>query len=380
MLTRDQLAELYRGLQQEQVLTVYVDGVGKDPARRRVWRRRLEQELEREANRLDFADSKDREAFEAARGRVLRELDGFQSFLPKKGFVAFATADALHHWENLPVQVPTLVRWEAGPRVAPYIRGLKQLRPMVTALVDGRRGRVFLYKEGELSEVMDLRADTFMGDLSESASSRRASKHSGSRGETATDAAQRYLEVGAERMLREVKELICDLAGGEGFVLLGGEQEALATLRPLLPRSMEHRILENPSLWLDMSLAEVKAATAEGASALSKRRQESLLDQVLAQAYAKGNGCLGGEDTMIALEKGSVDILLLSRSFVRGSPDLADQCVAHAFRHSADVRVLSGDPAGRLDEAGGGIGARLRYRPEGVGEMAAQGVPTPPGA
>jgi hypothetical protein len=370
MLTRDQLAELYRGLQQERVLTVYVDGVGKDPARRRVWRRRLDQEFEREEHRLDFADSKDKEAFGAARERVLKELDGFESFLPRKGFVAFATPDGLHHFENLPVQVPTMVRWETGPRVAPYIRGLKQLRPMVTALVDGRRGRVFLYKEGEVTEVMDLRADTFLGDLSESASSGRASKHSGSRGETATDAAQKYLEVGAERMLREVKELVCELAGAEGFVLLGGDQEALARLRPLIPGSMDHRVLENASLWLEMSLAEVKAATAEGASELSKRRQDALLDQVLELAYARGNGCLGGENTVMALETGSVDILLLSRSFVTGSPDLADQCVGHAFRQNAEVRVLSGDPGGRLDEAGGGIGARLRYRPEGVAASA----------
>ena len=366
MLTRDQLAELYRGLQQEHVLTVYVDGVGKDPARRRVWRRRLEQELEREGHRLDFADSKDKEAFGAARERVLKELDAFESFLPRKGYVAFATSAALHHSENLPVQVPTMVRWEEGPRVAPYIRGLKQLRPMVTALVDGRRGRVFLYTEGEVSEVVDLRADTFMGDLSESASSGRASKHSGSRGETATDAAQKYLEVGTDRMLKEVKEQICDLAGADEFVLLGGDHEAVAMLRRLLPGSMDQRLLENSSLWLEMSLAEVKAATAEGASALSTRRQEALLDQVLEQAYARGNGCLGGENTVMALEKGSVDILLLSRSFVSGSPDLADQCVGQAFRHGADVRVLSGGPGGRLDEAGGGIGARLRYRPDGV--------------
>jgi len=202
MLTRDQLADLYRGLQQEKVLTVYLDGVGQDPAERRVWRRRLAQELEREEHRRQFADSKDKDAFEAARAWVLKELDAFDSFLPGKGYVAFATPDELRHAESLPVQVPTMVRWETGARVAPYIRGLKQLRPMVTALVDGRRGRVFLYKEGEVREVADLRSDTFLGDLSESASSGRASKHSGTRGVTATDAAQKYLGAGTERMLR----------------------------------------------------------------------------------------------------------------------------------------------------------------------------------
>ncbi len=364
MLTRDQLADLYRELQQEKVLTVYLDGVGKDPARRRVWRRRLAQELEKEEHRLTFEDPEDKEAFEAARERVLKEVDGFQSFLPGKGFVTFATADGIRYLENLPVQVPNLVRWDTGPRVSPYIRGLKQLRPMVAALVDARRGRVFVYKEGEVKEVLDLRSDTFMGDLSDVASRKHSSTHTGSRGQTATDAAQRYLEAGTEKLLKEVKELVCELAGDDSSVLLGGDQEALAILSPMMPQSMERRILENSSLRLEMSLPEVKAAAGEAASTLAKRRQEALLNQIMEQAYARKNGSLGGKDTVRALDAGAVDILILSRPFVEVNPDYADSCVTKAFEQGAEVRVFGGAPSDRLDEVGGGIGARLRFRPE----------------
>jgi hypothetical protein len=370
MLTKDQLADFYRGLQQERVLTVYVDGVGEDPASRRVWRRRLDQELEREAHRLSIRDSKERGAFEAAQNRVLKELDAFESFLPGKGYVAFATPDELLHSENLPVQVPTLVRWETGVRVSPYIRGLKQLRPMITALVDGRRARVFRYQEGEITEVADLRADTFMGDISESATSPRAGKTSGSRGETGADTAQRLLDVGTERMLKEVKEVVTDQANWEGFVLLGGENETVAALRSQLTGVRESRILENSSLWVGMSPAEVKEATRAGASALSTRRQTELLDQVLEQAYSRGNGCLGGMGTMEGLDAGAVDILILSKGFVEANPDYADICVSKAFEQGADVRVFGSVASGRLDEVGGGIGARLRFRPTGFGELA----------
>jgi hypothetical protein len=333
-----------------------------------VWRRRLAQEFEREEHRLHFADSKDKEAFDAARGLVLKELDAFESFLPGKGFVAFATEEDLIHAENLPVQVPTLVRWEKGVRVSPYIRGLKQLRPMITALVDKRRARVFRYREGEITEVADLRADTFVGDLSDSAMSRRAVTASGSRGETATDTAQRILDVGTERMLKEVRELVTDQANWEGFVLLGGEREAVAALRPMLTGVKDSRILENPSLWVEMSPAEVKEATRAGASALSRRRQTELLDQVMERTYSRGNGCLGGKDTVMALNAGSVDILILSKGFVEANPDYADRCVAKAFEQGADVRVFGSVPSEQLDEVGGGIGARLRFRPPGVDE------------
>lgn len=375
MLTRDQLADLYRGLQQERVLTVYVDGAGRDPASRRVWRRKLDQELERESHRLQFTDPKEKEAFEAARDNVLKELDAFESFLPGKGYVAFSSPDNLHHAENLPVKVPTFVRWEKGVRVSPYIRGLKQLRPMITALVDARRARVFRYKEGEVTEVADLRADTFVGDISESSTSSRATKTSGSRGVTATDTAQKILDKGTERMLKEVKELVTDQANWEGFVLLGGEGETVSALKSMLTGVKASRILENSSLWVDMSPAEVKEATREGASALSKRRQTDLLDQIMERAYSQGTGSLGGKETFQALEAGSVDILILSKGFVEANTDYADVCVAKAFEQGADVRVFGSVPSERLDEVGGGIGARLRFRAPGVEEVAS--APSP---
>ncbi|MGW8268445.1 MAG: baeRF10 domain-containing protein, partial [Longimicrobiales bacterium] len=362
MLTRDQLAELYRGLEQEKVLTVYVDGAGKDPAQRRVWRLRLIQELEREEHRLQREDSDELSDFRAAEERVLRELDGYQASLPLKGWVGFATAEGLRHSENLPVQVPNLVRWEYGPRVAPYIRGLKQLRPMAIALVDGRRSRIFLYREGEVEEVEDFRADTFLGDLLDLSAPQRTGRFSGARGETATDAAQRYLEDGTIRMLRRVRDVCMEITKPDGFLLVGGDQEALAAFRPMLPKHLDRRTLENSSLIVEMSLPEVKAAAAEGASTLSKLRQITLLDQITEQAYSGGNGCLGAEDTVLALREGRVDILALSRGFVEANPDLADLCVSDAFHQGADVRVFSGEPGSLLDAEGGGIGARLRYR------------------
>jgi len=362
MLTRDQLAEIYQGLENEKVLTVYINGMGRDPALRKVWRRRLGHELEREAHRLEVEAPDDADSFKAAEGLLMKELDRFDAFLPGKGWVGFATAEEIRHAETLPVQVPNLVRWASGPKVAPYIRGLKQLRPMAVVLLDQRRGRIFMYKEGKVSELEDLRADTFLGDLMDPASPPRGGHVSGTRGETATDAAQRYLGEGTRRMLKRIKETATNLIQPDGFLLLGGDQEAIANLRPLFPRGLDRRILENTSLYVEMPEIEVKKAAAQGASALAKLRQSSLLEEITERAYSGGNGSLGAEETVRALREGRVDILALSRGFVETNPDLADQCVCDAFHHGADVRVFSGEPADRLDSVGGGIAARLRYR------------------
>jgi hypothetical protein len=233
---------------------------------------------------------------------------------------------------------------------------------MAVALIDSRRSRLFLYKEGRVEEVEDVRSDTFLGDLTDPATPQRPGRFSGTRGETATDAAQRYLEEGTTRMLKRVRDVCLELTEPDGFILIGGDQEAMAVLRPMLPRVADCRVLENPSLFVEMSIPEVKAAAAEGASALSKLRQNMLLDQITEQTYAGGNGSLGAEETVRALREGRVDILALSRGFVEANPDLADECVSEAFQQGAEVRVFSGDPASRLDTAGGGVGARLRYR------------------
>jgi hypothetical protein len=322
----------------------------------------LSHELERVEHQIERGDPDQLEAFTLAKEHILKDIEGFQDFLPKKGWVGLAGPDGLRHSGHLPFQVPNLARGETGPRVAPYIRGLKQLRPMVTVLADGRRARIFVYQEGEIREETDFRADTFLGDLGDTSAPQRVSGHSGTKGEPASEVAKRQLEKGTLHMMRKVKDVCLELADPDGFVLVGGTQEALSTLLSLLPKSLERRLWEDPSLYVEMSHAEVKEATREAASLLSKRRQGTLLNQIVEQAYSGGNGCLGGEETVKALREARVDILVLSRSFVEGSPDFAEECVGLAFEQDADVRVFGGGPSVRLDSVGGGIGARLRYR------------------
>src|SRR5690606_19044055 len=120
MLNRERLIELYRELRDQNVLSVYIDGDGRDPAERRVWALELERGLDRERDRID-ADKRDQlEAFDRARGHVMRHLERFSNFLPSKGWVGFATADSIAHAEDIPVPMPNLVRWERGLRAAPY--------------------------------------------------------------------------------------------------------------------------------------------------------------------------------------------------------------------------------------------------------------------
>jgi hypothetical protein len=361
MLTHDKLVELYRALKPRKVLSIYVDADQHDPAERNKWRTRLERDINLKRKALD-RDDEERRAFDQAWGLLKERLEPFDAFVPDKGWVGFATDDHVWHAESVPVPMPDGVFWEEGMRVAPYVRGLKQERPVHGLLVDSQRARLFRYQAGDLVELEDLRADTFMGDPTDVGISKRATAFTGRRGETSTDLAQRVLENIQERMIKHVVEKLSHELATDGFLVVGGVPEVVARVRSALPRGLDERTLESPSLVVEMTLSEVKEGIQEQASRLTQRYQEELLGQVVDAARAGGKACLGSSDTTRALSEMRVDTLLLSRTFIRAQPDAADQCVGSALVQDAAVEELSEEGAARLDREGGGIGARLRYR------------------
>lgn len=361
MLTRAKLVELYRELRDRRVLSIYLDGTGDDPAERKVWRKELEHLVGDARSGIEEAGGEDLEEFEGALRRLRKELDQFDAFLPGRGWVGFATADRAWYAASVPVPMPNLVRWEAGLRVAPFVRALKQARPVIVVLLDSRRARIFTYRNGEVEEHTDLRADTFLGDLTDVTMPKRAATSSGMRGKTGTDAAQKFLEVGSERMRARLVEVLAEKLGDQGFLVIGGTPEAVSALAQQVPRGLADRVAERPSLYLDMSAAEVRDAAEEAASELSRSLQRELLTEVMDLARSDGKGCLGREATRKALLEGRVDTLLVARSFREEDPDFVDHCVGSAFEQQAAVEELSADEAQRLRSEGEGIGARLRY-------------------
>lgn len=359
MLTRMELVELYRSLDGESVLSAYVDADQKDPAARSAWKTALETEVGRIRKGLD-GDSED---FEAAWEHLKTALrDEEEGFFHGRGLVAFATAGGVKHLERLPISTKTLVRWEDGIRVAPYVRALKQNRPIEVALADRERVRLLTYQEGSLSEHAEVDADTEIGDLSDVGQAKRGSVSSGRRGETSTDQAQRILDNETTRMLKEVAALLEDRMGDEGVLILGGTTEAVNRLAEALPARLDGRVAQDTSLHLGMSLPEVKDAVRELASGLTSAEQADMVDDVVNAARSGGKGSLGRDETEKALVEMRVDTLLLSRSFLWEHPDFADHCVGTAFAQNADVMELGGEAGERLDEEGGGIGSRLRFR------------------
>jgi hypothetical protein len=356
--------ELYRELRQQKVLSVYLDAEQHDPAERNKWRIRLEHEVNRRRKELNGNDG-ERSRFDQAWQRLRERLESFDAFVPDRGWVGFATPDQVWYAEEVPVPMPDGVYWEDGIRVAPYVRGLKQARPVFVAILDSRRARIFRYHGGAVTELEDCRADTFMGDMTDVGMSKRAMSHTGVRGETSTDAGKRALDISFDRMLKYLVDVTTGLVGTQAFLVLGGATETVARAWPEFPKHLRARMIEVPGLYVDIGAAELKQLVERAASQLTKRYQEELLDTMVESAGPGGRACLGRDETMRALEEMRVDTLLLSRGFIRSEPARADECVGAALAQGASVEELSNGGAARLDREGGGIGARLRYRSAG---------------
>ena len=362
MLTHDRMVQLYRELQDKPVLSVYIDGNQNNPAERNKWRTQLERSLDQTRRGLTSQD--DLAAFDAAARRVQDQLKDFDAFIPDKAFVAFATPDQLWYGQTVSVSMPNLVRWDLGIAVAPYVRGLKQERPVVVAITDSQRARIFLYRDGGILEVDDLRADTFVGDLTDVGQSKRATTTTGRGGETSTDAGQRALEVASERMVKELVHVIAQRAGDHGFVVLGGTPEMETWVQDALPKSLDERSIVDTSLYLEMREAELRRAVGGSASELTKRWQTGLVQFLFDQARAGGRATTGYRETEQALQQMRVDTLLLSRTRTREHAEDTDRLIGLAFEGGAHVEDVSGSAGDLLDLEAEGIASRLRFRLE----------------
>ena len=143
MLSQQQLRALLQELADERVLSVYIDGASGDPGNREGWRPVLAGALR--DLRASVADVSPAERADVERCVALlgERLESLREVPPVPGWVAFITAEGVRHAAWLPAQTPTRVTWSLGPRIAPYVRALREHRPVIVAILSTRQGRLY---------------------------------------------------------------------------------------------------------------------------------------------------------------------------------------------------------------------------------------------
>jgi hypothetical protein len=363
MLTYAELVDIERSLRGRRVLSVYVGGPAPDPAGRHAWRRAVDGQLGAIRDSLQGASHEEREAFGRASALLGEQMDAMPGVVGAPGWVAFVTAEGVRSAAPVPAPVASLVAWEVGARIAPYVRALKQERPVWVAVVDTRQARLYRYRAGALDALDTLRAHASVGPFDHMGDAPREHFHPGTRGTTGTDAAGRERRAATDRMVVELADRLDALSGGDGWIVLGGTPAAAgAALRALpAPAAARARVLPGLSVW--STDADIRWLAAEGASALRAERDGALVADLLERAGSRGRSAIGAPAVLHALDAGAVQELVLSYHFVERQPAEAEAAVRAAFDQRAAVEVASGRVGERLDRDGGGVAALLRFVP-----------------
>lgn len=361
MLTSAELVRLERQTRDRTILSVYLNGEGSDSVSRSRWQADLRHSLDDIASWLRDASHQEREDF-AARRRLLEErVERFRGEIGAPGWVAFLDDEDIQHESVVFAPVPTMAIWSTGASVAPYVRALKESRPVIVAVVDSRNARLYRYVENGLEMLEQFEADT---DFQiPGAMSKRAAQgfHTGTRGKTGTDAAQVALQQATERMLGNAVSRIEASANEAAWIVIGGiPTVATATLSRLTPAAAERSMRAE----LDVHATDAQVAECARASASQLRNAQDLarIRETIEAAEANGVGAVGSVDTIRALDEGRARNLFFTLAYLEKSASDLEVAVRSAFDHGTTVEHVSGEAADLL-EGVGGVAASLRYVP-----------------
>lgn len=352
-------ASLWKAHEGDMVLSVYLARESADPGEKGAWRLRLDSAVDEIRAGLELQAPADLPAFERALEHLRRELESLGRVLPAEGWAGFATEERLVLAEPLRFAPIEVVRWRQGPYVAPYLRALKGQRPVILAVLTRMHATLYEYLDGELGASVELHAEFPSAEAADVGMSKRASVASGMRGVTRTDYTQRTLEENSKRVRKQVVEMLREMAGESGGVVLGGTPRAISAARADLEPHLGGRIVEAPEVSFDSTRAELVDAVGVAASTLTRGRQARLLD---ACAGAGDRASRGWNETYRALAAAAVDTLLVARGLIETSPDDAERLVRLALAQGAEVEELGEELGARLMAEVGGVAARLRFK------------------
>ncbi len=361
MLTRAQLVALHRALGKRCVLSVYLDGSASDPALQRSWRVQLDHSLVDLKRRLEDSSHAEREEFAQCVRRLDTVVASFSAGIGARGWAAFITADRIHDAQLLPAPTPTVAVWQSGPYVTPYMRALKEDRPVIVIVADARRASIYRYRFGKPERVDVVRAHHGLDHPEHLGAPPRQGFHTGTRGTAGRDAAQRTLLQGRDRMIVEAVDRAHELAGGDGWILIGGIKRVAARLAQHLMPLAPNRVTQVGSLNVHATEADIAQIARSAASELRDLADDRRIVDILDLAGAHGLGVAGPVEARLALEQSSVRDLYVTHRYFEDHALEAELAIRAALDQDASVEEVSGRAAERLNQHGG-IAAGLRFR------------------
>jgi hypothetical protein len=360
MLSLQDLASISRELRDEHVLTVYLDSGFDDPALRTAWREKIDRSIKNVRRHLVAASHAEKASFEHCVELLNQRLSELAGGVGAPGWVALITVQGVRVAEKIRAPMPTLALWTIGACVAPYVRALKQERPVVVIVADASTARLYRYVRGVVEPAHILRARAVMEEPVHMGDAPRPGFHTGTRGTTGRDASRLAHRVATDRLIEEVTRRSLEMAGHDGWIIVAGIPEVGTHIARTLDGLASGRVLHLHGVDVHSTDAGVRAAAERGASQLRDEMDVRRVAEITGAADDPRLVTCGPAATRRALDRASVRELYLTPRFVEGHLADAEYSVRAAIAQSATIEEVSRVAAQRLDEFGG-VGARLRF-------------------
>jgi peptide chain release factor subunit 1 len=290
-----------------------------------------------------------------------------------RGLALFSsTGPGLWKEVELPQSVRDRLSVAPRPQLLPLEAVLESFESFCTALVDGKKARVFMTVGGQIEEVSEILDDV-------------PGRHD--QGGWAQARLQRHIKDHIQRHLKHVADVLLQQQQEHGFdhLILAGPDEVVAELERELHDYVRRTVVGRVTLPMTARAIDVLERTLAIEEELQTKREWQAVDRLVSEiGSATGRAVAGFEDTIGALESGRVETLIVAfgleasgvrctrcghlstggdRCTVCGgefeeAPDLVEEAMELALRQRCEVETVQDVPG--LSTVGG-IGALLRF-------------------
>jgi peptide subunit release factor 1 (eRF1) len=277
----------------------------------------------------------------------------------------------------LPVRVEDYLAYEPHADVALLMEILDDYERYAVALVDRRHARLFSVFLGAIEEQRAFQ-DFVPGQDDRSGLSEPRKQH--------------HLDTHVHWHLKHVARELADLHRRRPFdrLIIAGPEEAASGLRSVLPRALAHRVAAVIPGEMNATTQEILDRTLEVEQRVERDVEDRVVTEMFDKARAGGRATSGVAPTLEALWLNQVQTLVVAAGVhlpgsectncgrleaghvvtcpACGAPmgdtqDLFHRAVGRTIEQAGTAEIVHDDAARRLREAGGGLGALLRFGP-----------------
>jgi hypothetical protein len=361
MLSYSELVQLQRSLRQQQMLSLYVEGANGNPANRNAWHARVDDALRQVERSADNAPHDEREAYRT----TIRALNDFLKHEPPPvhaaAFAVFMSNETLLHDTTLPVSLPTAAYWGRGMRVGPYLRAIRPERPVIVFVAGVKTAEVYDQQGDSLRRARTIKVPMVKQPVYHMGNPPPPGLSPNTRGRTMKDALDRDVVTATHRVAHEIVEQIRQHSGDNAWMIVVGLPQVTHAVQEALPASLAARTFIEHTAQANETEQQLARVTTAGVEALERRRQMTLIEELIDEAGMGRRGALGRDATQQGLMERRVYEVFFSSHFADEAPDALEAIVSSAFEQSALCEAARGPAEEQLDRTGHGVGALLRY-------------------